>query len=358
MRIDYRLYHKPLGRVRVVVALLGPLMWLTSSMSLAAGPAEGAEIDALVQAMTLDEKLSMLHGTSDPEPSVGLRGAGYVAGVPRLGIPPLRMADGPAGVRTNLPATALPAPVALSATFDPGLARLYGQVMGLEGRARNQDVLLAPMVNLIRVPQAGRAFETLGEDPLLIARIVAEEVRGIQGAGLIATVKHYAANNQEYNRHSISANVDERTLHEIYLPGFEGAVKAGAGAVMCAYNKVNGICSCNSSELLTNILRNQWGFTGWVMTDWFAERDLSALQAWLDMEMPGTSFGGRPDSPVYFDDPLREAMNSGEIPASYVDQAVRRILVQMDRVGLLNGSPPPRPTIVTTVLGIGDHYNV
>lgn len=295
--------------------------------------------------MTLDEKLSMLHGALDPEPSVGLSSAGYVSGVPRLGIPPLRMADGPAGVRTNQPATALPAPVALSATFDPGLARSYGQVLGLEGRARNQDVLLAPMVNLIRVPQAGRAFETLGEDPLLIARIVAEEVRGIQGAGLIATVKHYAANNQEDNRHMVSANVNEQTLHEIYLPGFESAVKAGAGAVMCAYNKVNGTCSCNNSELLTDILRNQWGFTGWVMTDWFAEHDLSALQAGLDMEMPGTSFGGNQGRPVYFGDPLREAVNADEIPVSYIDQALRRILLQMDRVGLLDGSVSTRPTI-------------
>lgn len=130
-------------------------------------------------------------------------------GVPRLGIPPLRLTDGPAGVRTRLPATALPAPVALAASFDPALARRYGATAGHEGRARNQDVLLAPMVNIFRVPQAGRNFETRGEDPFLAARMVEEEVRGIQEAGMIATVKHYVANNFEDSRTSVNEEVGE-----------------------------------------------------------------------------------------------------------------------------------------------------
>ncbi|MGD2134539.1 MAG: glycoside hydrolase family 3 N-terminal domain-containing protein, partial [Gemmatimonadales bacterium] len=208
--------------------------------------AQEVDIAALLRAMTLEEKLSFLYGAEDPAD----RGqAGYIPGVPRLGIPPLRLADGPAGIRTSMPATALPAPVALAASFDPELARRFGQVIGREGRARIQDVLLSPMVNIVRVPQAGRNFETLGEDPLLAARMVAAEVRGIEEEGLIATVKHYVANNYERDRMTSSAQVGDRTLSEIYLPGFEAAVDAGVGSVMCAYNRVNGVYACDSEEL-------------------------------------------------------------------------------------------------------------
>jgi beta-glucosidase len=297
------------------------------------------DIAALLHAMTLDEKLSLLYGAQDPS---GLGQAGYIPGVPRLGIPPLRLSDGPAGVRTSLPATALPAPVALAASFDPTLARRFGQVIGREGRARNQDVLLSPMVNIVRVPQAGRNFETFSEDPLLSARMVAEEVRGIEGEKLIATVKHYAANNYERDRTSSSADVDERTLNEIYLPGFEGAVDAGVGAVMCSYNRVNAVYACENKELLTDVLRTRFGFEGWVMTDWFARHSLGALEAGLDQEMPGRSSFGNPQS-VFFADSLKEAVVSGKIPEAAVDRAAGRILGQMKRVGLLDGSIPARP---------------
>jgi len=300
-------------------------------------------VDSLVSAMTLDEKLSLLHGSVDPEPAVGLNSAGYMSGVPRLRIPPLRLTDGPAGIRSSAPATALPAPVALAASFDPELARRYGAVMGSEGLARNQDVLLAPMVNIVRVPQAGRNFESLGEDPFLASRIVADEVVGIQGAGLIATVKHYAANNFERDRQSVDVHVDERTLHEIYLPAFEAAVRAGAGAVMCSYNLVNGTHACENRELLTDLLRKQFAFGGWVMTDWFATHGLDALLAGLDQEMPGFNIGVR--NPSWFGDSLRAAVQAGKIPQAAVDQAVRRILGQMDRMGLLAGQSRARPPI-------------
>jgi len=299
---------------------------------------KAVDIAALLRAMTLDEKLSLLYGAQDRS---GLGEAGYIPGVPRLGVPPLRLSDGPAGLRTSLPATALPAPVALAASFDPTLARRFGQILGREGRARQQDVLLAPMVNIVRVPQAGRNFETFSEDPLLSARMVAEEVRGIQGERLIATVKHYAANNYERDRTSSSADVDERTLNEIYLPGFEAAVRAGAGSVMCSYNRVNAVYACDSKELLTDILRNRFGFEGWVMTDWFARHSLGALEAGLDQEMPGQARSGMQD--VFFSDSLREAVVSGRIPEAAVDRAVGRILGQMNRVGLLDGSIPARP---------------
>ena len=306
-----------------------------------------ATIEDLVQGMTLDEKLGMLHGIGFfGTPARCLGSAGYVVGVERLGIPGLCMSDGPAGVRVSNPATALPAPVALVSTFDPDTARLYGQVIGNEGRAYGQDVLLSPMVNLVRVPQAGRAFETLGEDPLLANRIVAQEVSGLNDAGLIATIKHYAENNQENNRQGVNVNVDEQTLHEIELMGFEGAINAGAGAVMCAYNKVNGTYSCENSVLLNDILRTQWDFTGFVMTDWFASHPsgVNALTAGLDMEMPGeVAFGAQ----------LKNAVTSGTIPLAAVDQAVKRILTSMDKAGLLTGAlpsggtpvVPPRPSI-------------
>ncbi|WP_406322320.1 beta-glucosidase [Streptomyces sp. NBC_00519] len=292
----------------------------------------GPRVEGLVARLTLDEKISLLHGATDPD---SLGQAGYVPPVERLGIPRLRLADGPAGVRVTQHATALPAPVLLASAFDPDLARRYGQVIGREGRALGQDVLLSPMVNLIRTPYAGRNFETFSEDPLLASDLVAAEIGGIQGEGLIATVKHYAMNNQEQDRMSIDVRVDEQTMHETELRGFEAAVAAGTGAVMGAYNKVNGTFACENKTLLTDILRDQWGFEGWVMTDWFAAHStVAAITAGLDMEMPdGTHFGTA----------LKSAVRNGSVPERYVDRAVRRILAVMDRFGLLDGSAPPRP---------------
>ncbi|WHX23041.1 glycoside hydrolase family 3 C-terminal domain-containing protein [Streptomyces malaysiensis subsp. malaysiensis] len=300
----------------------------------ASGPTPGpaARVDTLIGRMTLEEKVSLLHGAKDP---LSLGQAGYTPGVPRLGIPPLRLADGPAGVRVARHATALPAPVLLASAFDPALAREYGRTIGREGRALGQDVLLSPMVNLIRTPYAGRDFETFGEDPLLTSQLVAEEIRGIQAEGLIATVKHFALNNQEHERESIDVVVDERTLREMELPGFESAVRAGAGAVMGAYNKVNGAFACESGPLLTGVLRTDWGFDGWVMTDWHAAHSTAAaLGAGLDMEMPDGE---------YFGEALRKAVADGAVPEAQVDRAVGRVLTVMDRFGLLDGGAPPRP---------------
>ncbi|MFD8278537.1 beta-glucosidase [Streptomyces solisilvae] len=300
----------------------------------APGPAPGpaTRVDTLIGRMTLEEKVSLLHGAKDP---LSLGQAGYTPGVPRLGIPPLRLADGPAGVRVARHATALPAPVLLASAFDPALAREYGRTIGREGRALGQDVLLSPMVNLIRTPYAGRDFETFGEDPLLTSQLVAEEIRGIQAEGLIATVKHFALNNQEHERESIDVVVDERTLREMELPGFESAVRAGAGAVMGAYNKVNGAFACESGPLLTGVLRTDWGFDGWVMTDWHAAHSTAAaLGAGLDMEMPDGE---------YFGEALRKAVADGAVPEARVDRAVGRVLTVMDRFGLLDGGAPPRP---------------
>ncbi|WP_329446861.1 glycoside hydrolase family 3 C-terminal domain-containing protein [Streptomyces sp. NBC_01426] len=302
----------------------------------AAGPAGQragtARIDALLGRLTLDEKTALLHGTPDPAP---LGQAGHVPGVPRLGVPALRLADGPAGVRVAARATALPAPVLLASAFDPALAREYGRVLGREGRALGQDVLLAPMVNLIRTPFAGRNFETFAEDPRLTADLVTELVRGIQDEGMIATVKHFALNNQERGRDTIDVVVSEQTLHETELRGFEAAVAAGVGAVMGAYNKVNGVYACENKALLDELLRGRWGFDGWVVSDWGATHGtVGSVNAGLDMEMPGGTHYGAP---------LREAVSGGSVSQDTVDLAVRRILTTMDRFGLLAEHPAARP---------------
>ncbi|SEC43614.1 beta-glucosidase [Streptomyces sp. 3213] len=288
-------------------------------------------VAALIARMTLDEKLSFVHGGTDPQT---LGQAGYIPGVPRLGIPELRLTDGPAGVRVNEHATAMPAPVALASSFDDGLAREFGRTVGRDGRALGQDVLLAPMTNTIRVPYAGRNFETFSEDPLLNSRMVAGEVEGVQSQGLIATVKHYAENNQEDNRMGVNVNVDEQTLRQIELPAFEAAVKAGAGAVMCSYNSVNGSHGCGSDELLDSILKEQWGFSGWVMSDWGATHATTDIVNGLDQEMP---------SGVYLGGELKTAITDGTIPVSELNDSVARILQQMTKFGLLDGAATRRP---------------
>ncbi|MFL6073607.1 MAG: glycoside hydrolase family 3 C-terminal domain-containing protein [Mycobacteriales bacterium] len=288
-------------------------------------------VDALLGAMTLDEEVSFVHGAPDP---ASLGQAGYIPGVARLGIPPLRLTDGPAGVRVTHPSTAMPAPVALASTFDPALARRYGQVIGRDGRALGLDVLLSPMVNTIRVPYGGRNFETFSEDPLVSGNTVAWEVGGIQSQGLIATVKHYAENNQERDRMSVDVRVGEQAEREVELAGFEAAVRAGTGAVMCSYNKINGEPGCGNAPLLNGVLKRDWGFGGWVMSDWGATHSTDAVLAGLDQEMP---------SGTYLGDALKAAIAQGTIPRSALDAAVRRILVQMARFGLLACASPAGP---------------
>ncbi|RMI36710.1 beta-glucosidase [Actinomadura harenae] len=327
-------------RLLRVGALAAAIVLTASGTAAAESPPGSDRVRALVGKMTLDEKLGFVSGTTDPR---DMGESGYVPGVPRLGIPELRLTDGPAGVRVAAHATAMPAPVALASSFDDRLARRFGQAIGRDGRALGQDVLLGPMVNTIRVPQAGRNFETFSEDPLLSSRMVAAEVRGIQSQGLIATVKHFAANNQETDRGLFSTGVNvrvgEQALQEIELPGFHAAVDAGAGAIMCSYNRLNGAYACQNERLLNSILRERWGFRGWVMSDWGANHGAGAITKGLDQEMPGDAFG--PDFPAYFKKPLREALVSGRIPMAALDHSVAGILGQMRRFGLLDRRPRP-----------------
>jgi beta-glucosidase len=286
--------------------------------------------------MTLEEKISLVHGARDPKE---LGQAGYWPGLPRLGIPPLRLADGPAGINVNRDATGMPAPVGLAATFNVVAARLFGVVMGRDAKALDQDVLLAPHINIVRDPLFRRNHTTFGEDPLLNAQLAAAEVAGIESQGIMAQVKHFAGYNGPDN-----VIIDERTLHEIYLPAFEAAVKAGAASVMCSYNQVNGRAACENADLENGVLRGQWGFAGFVTSDWGAVRSPLAMVAGADLEMPGREIAGRAGGP-FFGGALKAAVESGAIRVSAIDQALTRILTQMDRFHLLDGEPSARPAI-------------
>ncbi|MGF1426760.1 beta-glucosidase family protein [Kitasatospora sp. LaBMicrA B282] len=293
-------------------------------------PQTPVDVTALIAAMTLEEKLSFVHGGDDPE---RLGQSGYLPGVPRLGIPPVRMTDGPAGVRMKRrTTTALPAPIALSCAFDDELAYRYGEFLGHEALAKRQDVLIGPMLNVLRQPYGGRNFELYGEDPLLVTAIGTAVVRGIQAQGVIAMPKHFAANNQEENRMAVDVRVDERTLRELELPAFAAVVAAGAGALMGATNSVNGDFSCQNRPLLTTLLREEWGFEGWVMSDWDAVHDTAAIERGLDQEMPDGKHLG---------EPLARAIAEGRIEEKVLDRSVARILGQLARFGRLDGAARP-----------------
>jgi beta-glucosidase len=289
----------------------------------------------LVGQMTLDEKITELHGNVD---SKHLR---YVPPIPRLGIPGFRIANGPAGVgpadeHKQVPATALPAPILLAASWDPALAQDYGVVAGREARSMGDDLLESPDINIARVPQNGRTFEAFGEDPYLVAQMSVAEIKGIQSQGEIANVKHYAANNQEINRSKINVIVDQRTLREIYLPAFEASVKQGhVASLMSAYNKVNGDFCCQNDELQNVILKREWGFDGFITSDFGAVHStVPCALAGLDLEMP---------TGKYFGDALKAAVQSGEVPMSVIDDKLIRRFRMMMAYGLFDHPPKLQP---------------
>ncbi len=244
-----------------------------------------AQVQELLRAMTVEEKLSLLAG----------RSLFKTKGIPRLGLAPMKLTDGPRGVgfhSTLRRCTAFPTGIALAASWDPDLGREFGEALALEARSVGAQVVLGPAVNICRTPLNGRTFEYFSEDPELNSRLTVAVIKGIQSTGVAACVKHYAANNQETNRMRNSSRVSERALREIYLPAFEAAVReADVWAVMAAYNAVNGVAACEHRPLLHDILRQEYGFTGFVVSDWFAVRrttsGASCLKAGLDLEMPG-----------------------------------------------------------------------
>lgn len=294
-----------------------------------------ARAAALVARMTLAEKISQVHGTGF---TTGNGYTGFTPGIERLGIPPTYLADGPNGVGNGARGvTAFPAALNNAATWDAEALAEYGRTLGAEQAGKGNDVALAPTVNILRVPGWGRAFETLGEDPALSGSLGSAMVTGIQSQGVVASVKHYAANNQETGRDTVDVEVDERTLREIYTRQFEQIVTdAGVLSVMCAYNRVGGAYGCENPYLLDQVLKREWGFGGFVVSDWFATRTtVPAANAGLDQEMPG----GQTPRPEAFGDALAAAVQAGQVPMSRLDDMVIRILTarilmgQLDRTG-------------------------
>ena len=322
-----------------------------------------ARLDALLARMTLDEKIALLHGA--PEPLASYEGqAGYLPGIPRLGVPPIRFADGPPGVLTRYPATALTGSLGLAATFSLADARASGRVIARDARAAGIDVVLEPFINIERDPTFYRAYDTFGEDPRLSGAIGAAQIEGIQDGGVMAMAKHYIG-------YEGSANVvmDSQTLHEIYLPPFAAAVDAGVASIMCAYSVINGHYACDNHDTLTSILRGELRFPGFVTSDWGAMHGTGFINAGLDLEMPGsgsTIASYLAGTPAIIDHPdielappiinttpeetptapvlvptlpgtppigLQAALRRGLVSEATIDQADRRVLRELIRFG-------------------------
>jgi beta-glucosidase len=290
-----------------------------------------ADVEALLGALTLEEKAALTAG----------EGMFNTPGIERLGLPSIHVTDGPSGARgLSYPglggpsSTCIPCGAAIGATWDPALTQELGALVARDALDRGCRGLLAPTVNLHRSPLAGRNFECYSEDPLLSGKLAAGYVRGVQSEGVFATVKHFVCNDAEFERFTMSSEVDQRTMRELYLVPFEIAVKeGGALAVMSSYNRINGRWVTQQPELLMEILREEWGFEGLVMTDWYATVDTDAsLQAGLDLEMPGPGRG--------FGSTLVAAVKDGRVDEGDLDAALRRLLGGYDRIGALDGPAP------------------
>jgi beta-glucosidase len=281
-----------------------------------------ARVDKLLSQMTLDEKMTLIHGAPE-DPAVYQGQAGYLAGIPRLGIPGLRFADGPPGVLTRHPSQGETATMGVAATFSRKTAEENGLVIGREDRALGIDVSLQPFVNIDRDLQFGRGYNTFGEDPFLTAEMGVAEVKGIQSQHVMAQIKHYVG----YDSDSPSTVIDDQTLHEVYVAPFDAAIRlADVSSIMCSYNRINGTFACGNDSTLTKILRDEIGFKGFVTSDWGAVHGVNFINAGLDMEMPGTVKMGGYSLPSFFDvqappppTPSRPAANAdaGDIMAMF-----------------------------------------
>lgn len=274
--------------------LLGASMALAQTVPVVTGD---ARVDKLLSQMTLKEKLALIDGTHE-DPAVYQGQAGYLAGVPRLGIPGLRFADGPPGVLTRHPSQGETATMGVAATFSTKTAEENGLVIGREARALGIDVALQPFVNIDRDLEFGRGFNTYGEDPFLSAQMGVGEVKGIQSQHVMAQIKHYVG----YDSESGNIFIDDQTLHEVYVAPFEAAIKkADVSSIMCSYNRINGTFACGNDSTLTKILRDELGFKGFVTSDWGAVHAVKFINAGLDMEMPGEFPPGGLPLPSFFD---------------------------------------------------------
>lgn len=336
-------------------ALLAATALATSpalAQSQASSPDDRAK--AAVKQMTQDEKLQLVHGyfgstiaaapppLNTPAPKGSKGGAGYIPGVARLGIPDLQESDAGLGVantghmRPGDQATALPSGLAQAASWNPEIAYAGGAMIAGEAAAKGFNVLLAGGVNLARDPRNGRNFEYGGEDPLLAGTMVGQAIKGIQSHHVISTIKHFAANDQETGRMVLSADIDEKALRETDLLAFQLAIEAGRpGAVMCAYNRVNGDYACENDFLLNRVLKGDWGYPGWVMSDWGGVHStVKAVMGGLDQQSAHTF-----DRQDYFGAPLKSAIADGQVPAARLDDMAQRIVRSMYAVGVTE----PRP---------------
>src|SRR6185437_2637366 len=308
--------------------------WMKAKLS----PDERA--DMVMKVMTLDEKIQLLHGNGmpmfdplTPVTAMSNRGVGYVLGIPRLGIPAIDMCDAAYGIRgsgaNGRYSTALPADVALAASWDTAAAFDYGALIGRELRAQGYNMALGGGVDITREPRNGRTFEYLGEDPVLAGAMVSRLIAGVQSQHIIGNIKHYAFNDQESGRGAADVHIDERAARESDLLAFEIGVEQGhPDAVMCAYTRVNGVFSCENNYLLNQVLKKDWKFPGFVLSDWGGAHSLEkASSAGLDHEEGGSVFYGAR---------YKAAVESGTIPMPELDEHVHRILRSMFATGVID----------------------
>jgi len=301
----------------VILLLVSFLAWAQSPSP--STPAIEARADAMLKQLSLEEKIDLIGGVNDF----------YIREIKHIGLPALKMADGPFGVRNYGPSTTFGG-MGLAATWDTALAERMGAVIGQDARARGVHFMLGPGVNISRSPLAGRNFEYYGEDPFLASRTAVAYIEGMQSQGVSATIKHYMGNNQEFLRHDADAIIDERTMREIYLPTFEAAVKeAHVGAIMDSYNLINGQHATQNNFTNNEVAKKEWGFEGIIMSDWDATYDgVAAANGGLDLEMPSGKFMNRAN--------LLPAVKSGKVSEATIDDKVRRILRTAIRFGWLD----------------------
>lgn len=275
------------------------------------------DIEAKIKAMTLEEKIEFIGGYKQFN----------IMPVERLGIPEIHFADGPVGIRNFGKSTSYPATITLAASFDKKMAYNVGKAIGSESRAQNCHVMLGPAMNIYRLPLCGRNFEYMGEDPYLAGQLSKEYTIGMQKEGVVACAKHYVANNQEFNRHHCSSDMDERTLHEIYLPAFKTTVEEGnVGAIMTAYNLIDGIHASEHDYLNNQVLKGDWNFDGFIMSDWVSCYDgIACAKGGLDLEMPSGALMNK--------ETLIPAIKKGELKESVIDDKIRRILKTYEEFG-------------------------
>jgi len=316
--------------------------------------------DLVIAQMTLDEKIQLVHGTGwgamrpgSPIPPGSNEGAGFVPGIERLGIPAINLADSAVGVRMGAVesryATLLPSTLAAAASFDPEAAYLYGSVIGRELRDQGTNMSIGGGVDLIREPRNGRNFEYAGEDPILAGIIVGQLMKGLQAQQVMGDIKHYAFNDQETGRNILNVILDKRAMRETDLLAFQIALKISqAAGVMCSYNKLNGDYACENDYLLNQVLKKEWGFQGWVLSDWGGTHSTTkAALNGLDQEMPGETFFGAP---------LKKAVESGEVPEARLNDMVHRILRSMFACGVIDN--PPVRSVVDPFQGLEDAQHI